>query len=244
MSRTVVTLLLLLGGAAAALAQPASAEQNVPKTAAAKQAPQQNGNCVGVESNLGEKFTVRRIGSSVFGNEINVVPVDSWHIDDLVVANISAALGKRTVVRRIPYHKEAFVSLGTLKLFRGTEAAIGEGVRTLTAGTRCARYLFVAGRIGILRTGIGELFTKINAYARFSLRPYDGETFTLSKRASAPSDEAMWLRAIRSPYRQVDESLWPETPRNAAQNAKLREAIRELVSQGMEATLPELPLKA
>jgi len=79
--------------------------QNVPKTAAAKQAPQQNGNCLGVVSNPGEKFTARRIGSSVFGNEINVVPVDSWHIDDLVVAKVSAALGKRTVVRRIPYHK-------------------------------------------------------------------------------------------------------------------------------------------
>jgi len=51
----------------------------------------------------------------------------------------------------------------------------------------------------------------------FSLRLYDGETFTLSKRASAPSDESMWRQAIRSPYRQVDESLWAESPRNAAQ---------------------------
>jgi hypothetical protein len=247
MRQTVTALLLLLGGAAAALAQPAPTKQNQPKTAAAKQAvakqaPPQDSNCVGIVTNLGEKFTVRRIGASVLGNEISVVPVDSWHIDDLVVAKISAALGKRTMVRRIPYRREAFVSRGTLKLFRDTEAEIREGVRTSTAGTRCARYLFVIGGIGILRTGIGELFTKVNAYARFSLRLYDGETFTLLKRASAPSDESIWLRATRSPYRQVDESFWPESPRNAAQNAGLREAIRELVSQGMDATLAELPL--
>jgi hypothetical protein len=252
---TVVTLLLLVGGAAAALAQPAPAKQNLPKTAAAKQTPQQNGNCVGVVSNLGEKFTVRKIGYTVFGNEINDVPVDLWQIDDLVVAKISAALGKRMVVRRIPYRREAFASHEALKLFHDTEAEIREAVGTLTAGTRCTRYLLVTradysvgtsnqtiGGIGILRTGIGELFTKVTAYAIFSLRLYDGETFTLLKRASAPSDESIWVQPIRGPHRQVDESLWPESPHNAAQNAKLREAIRELVSQGMDATLPELPL--
>ncbi len=251
MRRTIVTLLLLLGGAAAALAQPAPAKQNLPKTASAKQAPQQDGNCVGVVSNLGEKFTVRKTGYGVFGNELKEVPVDSWHIDDLAVAKISAALGKRTTVRRIPYHKEAFVSRQTLKLFRDPEAEIRDGVRTLTAGTRCARYLFVTrtyysdlriGGTGILRTGIGDLFTKVNAYALFSLRLYDGETFTLLKRASAPSEESILWQPIRGPHRRVDESFWPKSPGDTAQNGRLREAIRELVSQGMDATLPELPL--
>ena len=81
---------MFLNSAGAALTQPAPAKQDPPKQATAKQAvakqaPPQNGNCVGVVSSLGEKFTVRRIGSSVFGNEINVVPVDSWHIEDLGV---------------------------------------------------------------------------------------------------------------------------------------------------------------
>jgi hypothetical protein len=47
---------------------------------------------------------------------------------------------------------------------------------------------------------------------------------------------------IRGPHREVDESFWPVSPNAAAQSVKLREAIRELVSQGMEATLTELPL--
>jgi hypothetical protein len=260
MRRTITALLLLLNGVGAALAQPAPAKQNLPKQAPAKQAvakqgPAQDGNCVGVLSQLGEKFTVRKIGYTVFGNEINEVPIDSWHIDDLVVAKISAALGKRAVVRRIPYHKEAFASLETLKLFRDTEAEVGEGVRTLTADTRCARYLLVTrayynvgnsnqtiGGIGILHTGIGELFIKVNAYALFSLRLYDGKTFTLLKRANAPSGDSIFLQWIHGPHRQVDESFWPGSPDRAAQDAKLREAIRELVAQGLDATLPELHL--
>jgi len=249
MRRTVTALLLLLSSAASALAQPGPTKQSDPKTAAAKRAPQQDGNCVGVVSNLGEKLTVRRIVYGLIGTELNEVPADSWHIADLAVAKISAALGKWTAVRRIPYHREAFVSRRTL--FRDAEAEIREGVRTLAAGTRCARYLFVTrtyyhdlriGGIGILRTGIGEPFTKVNAYALFSLRLYDGETFTLLKRASAPSEESILWQPIRGPHRRVDESFWPESPRNAAQDARLREAIRELVSQGMDATLPELPL--
>jgi hypothetical protein len=223
------------------------------KPAATTQTPQQNGPCaVGVVSQLGEKFTVRKIGVTVFGNEDNEVPVASWHIDDLVVAKISGTLGKRATVRRIPYRKEAFASLETMKLFHDTEAEAGQGVRTLAAGTRCARYLLVTrayrnvgssnqsiGGIGLLYDGVGP-FSRVNAYALFSLRLYDGETFTLLKQATAPSGG--FLEGIRGPHRLVDKSLWPESPNNTAQDAKLREAIRDLVAQGMDATLPELPL--
>jgi len=62
------------------------------------------------------------------------------------------------------------------------------------------------------------------------------------KRASAPSEESTLLQPFRGPHRQVDESFWPQSPSNAAQNARLREAIREPVGQGVDATLPELPL--
>jgi hypothetical protein len=241
--RTVIALLLLLSGTAAAEAQSAPAKPSQPKQAAVKQtaakpATPQNGPCaVGVVSQLGEKFTVRKIGYTVFGNDINEVPVESWHIDDLVVAKISAALGKRAVVKRIPYHKEAFASLETLKLFRDTEAEVRDGVRTLAVSTRCAHYLLVTrayhnlgntnqtiGGIGVLHTGIGELFVKINAYALFSLRLYDGETFALLKRAHAPSGDSIFTQWIGGP---------PESTDNAVQNAKLREAIRDLVAQGM-----------
>jgi hypothetical protein len=37
----------------------------------------------------------------------------------------------------------------------------------------------------------------------------------------------------------VDKSFWPESPDRAAQDDKFRKAIRELVAQGLDATLPE-----
>ena len=144
MRRIAMALLVLLSGVAASVAQPAPAK---PKPAAAKQAPQ-NGRCdVGIISHLGEKFHVRQIGITVFGNESNDVSVESWRIDDLVVARITGALGRRATVRRIAYHKEAFASLETTKLFRDIDAEVGEGVRTLAAGTHCARYLIVTDGI-------------------------------------------------------------------------------------------------
>jgi hypothetical protein len=180
--------------------------------------------------------------------------VESWRIDDLVIAKISGSLGKRAAVRRIAYQKEAFASLDTPKLFRNYEAEVGEAIRTMTAGTRCARYVVVTrgyrtvgasnqaiGGIGILYDGVGPL-SRVNLYALFSLRLYNGETFALLKQKAAPSGESIFLEAIHGPHRLVDKSFWPESPDRAAQDAKLREAIRELVAQGMDAALPELQL--
>ena len=156
MRRIIIAVLLSLNGVAAALAQPAPTKQNpaqraapkpaAPKQAVPKQVPAtQNGKCLGVVSQLGENFTVKKIGLTVFGNEQNEVAVGPWRIDDLVVAKISAALGKQAAVQRIPYQKAAFASLDTPKLFRNYEAEFAEAVRALTAGTRCARYAVVAG---------------------------------------------------------------------------------------------------
>jgi hypothetical protein len=260
MKRTVIALLLLVGGAAVAVAQTAPAKPSQPKPAAkqaaARPAPQ-TGPCVGVVSDLGAKFTVRKVGLTVFGNADDEVPADSWRIDDLVAAKIGGVFGKRAIVKRVPYHKEAFASLEEIKLFRDTDAEIGDGIRSLAAaaGTHCAAYLLVTrayynlgdtnqriGGIGVLHTGVGDLFTKVNAYALFAVRLYDGETFKLVKRVNAKNGDSIFTQWIHGPYRQLDESAWPDPPANAMQNAKLRETIRDLVAQGMDTTLKELPL--
>jgi len=256
MRRTIIALLLLLNGAAVGATQPAPTKPNLPKTTAAKPAAAQNGNCVGVISRLGDKFTVKKVGFTVFGNEENEVPVESWHIDDLVVAKISGLLGKRTAVRRIPYKKEAFASLDTPKLFRDREAEVGEIIRRITAGTRCARYVVVTGSgssYGTTNQSLGGLgivagkkpyFTGdlYNLYALIAVRVYDGETFSLLIRKTASIGQPTFLAMIRGPHREVDESFWPVSPDVAAQNVKLRDAIRELVAQSLDATLPELQL--
>lgn len=262
MRRSIIALLLLLNGVGAALTQPAPAKPNLPKTVAAKQqiskqAPAQNSNCVGVVSNLGEKFAVKKIvGYIIFVGEENEVPVESWHIDDLVVAKISGSLGKRTAVRRIPYRKDAFASLAKPKLSHDREAEFGEIIRTITAGTRCARYVVITrggssyGTTHQSLSGLGIVAGKkpyftgdlYNLYALIAVRVYDGDTFSLLTRKAASIGQPTFLAMIHGPHREVDESFWPVSPDVAAQNVRLRDAIRELVSQSLDATLPELKL--
>jgi hypothetical protein len=261
MRRTIIALLLLLNSAVVAATQPAPAKPSLPKPtaakqASAKQAPAQNGDCVGVMSQVGDKFTVKKVGYTVFENEENKVPVESWHIDDLVAAKISLLLGKQTAVLRIPYKKDVFASLDTPKLFRDREAEFGEIVRTITAGTRCARYVVVTGGgssygtsnqslvgLGIV-AGKKPFFTGVlyNLYTLIVVRVYDGETFTQLTHKAASIGQPTFLAMIHGPHREVDESFWPVSPDVAAQNVKLRDAIRELVAQSLDATLPELKL--
>jgi hypothetical protein len=108
MSRAIVAFLLLVNGVAAAIAQPAPTKQNAPKPTPAKQAapkalatPADDRKCIGVVSQLGETFTVKKVGVVVFQNEESKVPIESWRIDDLVVAKIGGFLGKRAAVRRV-----------------------------------------------------------------------------------------------------------------------------------------------
>jgi len=74
------------------------------------------------------------------------------------------------------------------------------------------------------------------------LHLYDGESFALLKRVVASSGGSDFFEGIHGPHCLVDKSFWPESPDKAAQDARVREAIRELVSQGMDTTLAELPL--
>jgi hypothetical protein len=261
MRRTVIALLLLVSAVAAAMAQPAPAKQKPAQPAQAKQAAikqiptAQDGKCVGVVSRLGEKFTVRKIGYTVFGNEENEAPVESWRIDDLIVAKIGGFLNKRAVARRIAYPKDAFASLDAPKLFRNSDADLGEILRTITAGTRCARYVVVTpgvvyyGTTNQTLSGLGIVSSKApfftgdlyNLYMFAWLRVYDGETFAVLTRKLASLGQPNFLATIGGPHREVDKSYWPDSP-DLAQNAKLRDAIRELVAQTMDATLPELKL--
>src|ERR1700686_4718926 len=72
------------------VADGATAKQRArPKTPAAV-APQpakpnaaaDSGKCIGVVSAIGDTLSLRKIGFTVFNNESNTVPVDSWQIDN------------------------------------------------------------------------------------------------------------------------------------------------------------------
>jgi hypothetical protein len=81
----------------------------------------------------------------------------------------------------------------------------------------------------------------INLSTLIELRVYNGETFALGTRKTASIGQPTLLALIRGPHREVDRSFWPDSS-DVAQNAKLQQAIRELVGQSMDLTLPEMQL--
>jgi hypothetical protein len=229
MRRTAIALLLLVSGSAAAVAQPAK----YPLV----QAPQKGHCAVGVMSDLGAKLRTSK--ANFIGKNIHEdVPIESWHIDDLVVDRIRDALGKRAAVQRIPYRKELIVLFETAPWFGENlflRQSFANRVRTPVTGTRCARYVVatlghdidIGHGLAIVVLLGGHAFV----HAVITLRVYDGETFAR-------------LRVATNLYgaRRVDESLWPDPPGSAAQNTRLREAIRELVARELDTMLPKLPL--
>jgi hypothetical protein len=259
--RAIVAFLLIVGCASATVAQPAPDKPSVAKPAVAKPAaaraaksapaiPADNRPCIGIVSRLGESFTVKKVGILVFQNEEHAVPIEAWRIDDLVASRIEDSLKGQVAVRRISYPQGAFASLDEPQLFRDRWADLGTILRTVVAGTHCARYIVVTPSIKSLASsnqtinGLGILsYGGVNLHALFALNLYEGDTFTRLRSAEAslgPSTiQSLLFERIRGPHREVDKSLWPESL-DIARNANLRDATRQLVEQSLNVTLPEL----
>jgi hypothetical protein len=258
MRRAAIALLSLLvvGGAAIAQqpAKPKAPAAVAPQTV--KPGAADGGKCIGVVSAIGDTLFLRKIGVTVFGNEQNSAPVDSWHIDDVVVSKISAFLSKSWTVRRINYPRGAFASLdGTHPLFYNYNDELQGIVRRVASSTRCDHYVVVVkggsnfgtSNQSIYGLGIVEATSILGAndyiHALFTIRIYDGQTFAMLSQRGAVTEPWNLLSdfkgpGIRGPYRPVDNSWWPQS--NAAESAKLRDGIRSLVEKGLDATMPDV----
>jgi hypothetical protein len=271
MLRVVVVVLSLAAGLGVAAAQTESLQQGAttqatgrqaaPKQAAAKSGPRQaaapagSGHCVGVLSRLGVTFTLSKIGIIPLLNEERRIPIEQWHVDDLVAARVAAFLGKRAVVRRVPWSREAYAPLDRWRLsppvLRDYEATMGDVARTLAVGMHCTRYVTVTrhgeryGGAVLHGIGIVDHVGGLTVYAHAQMRVYDGETFALLSRTDLslepPTLTSLLMGDNHGPHRPVDKALW-SPPEPVAPNVKLRDAVRDLVARCLDATLPELKL--
>jgi hypothetical protein len=68
------------------------------------------------------------------GNDLKEVPIESWGLDDLVVARVRAAAGAGIAVRRIAYPANAFEPFDhpPSRLFRDAEKDLKSGAAALT----------------------------------------------------------------------------------------------------------------
>jgi hypothetical protein len=246
--RAALVLLSVCLACAALAQQPAT-----PKAPAPPAKPADNGKCIGVLSAIGDSFSLQKIGLTVLGNERNKVPIDSWQIDNLVVGKISAFLGKSWSVRPISYPKGTFATLEQDHgLFYNYDAELTEIIRRVTSSTKCDHYVVVlktSSRYGtsnqsLYGLGILEVGAPLHPWdhidylhALYVIRVYDGQTFAKLGERRASFDE--WhFSDIQGPFRQVDNSSWPQP--GAAPGAAVREGLRSLVEKSLDVTMPQV----
>jgi hypothetical protein len=272
-----VALLLALAVAQPALAQtaptpkPSPANPSPIRPAAKKPAPPkpdagatpaaaaQRGPCVGVIPHIGDHFVVQTIGLGMFGNESKEVPIESWGLDDLVVARVRAAVGTGVAVRRIAYPANAFEPYDhpPRRLFGDADKDLKNVVQAIASAGGCERYVVVVKDTNADRitnqafTGIG-VFSRaggdIHLFALAALIVFDGHTFeVLEKRVGSPVEEkigsnpTLYDRLRTNPMRGANVPLndfsWPPAP-DAVMG--LRDATRALLAESLDKTLPEL----
>jgi hypothetical protein len=207
---------------------------------------------IGIISTVGGKFSVQKVGVTVFGNEYTVVPVATWGIDDLVASKLARLIGDKADVKRIAYAKDAFATYEAPGgLFRDRNAELKDILHRLTATQKCDIYLVMmassssfgstnqsVGGLGIVQTG-NILVTKVWLHALFQIRVYDGRTLELLGWKPATTGQATFMAMIKGPHREVDISWWTEKAQVEA-NVRLKTAMRELVEQALTMTLPEV----
>ncbi len=239
-----------------ALKKPAAPTPDAGAASADAAAAAQHGPCIGVISHLGP-FVLQNIGMTVFTNEFKEVPIESWALDDLVVARVRAAAGTRIAVRRIAYAASAFDPFDhpASRLFRNANEDLKSVVQSIAPGGGCERYVVVIrGQSEFAGTnqrmeGLGVinrdslLLSRTYLFALTSIIVYDGHTFDVLKHGAGSTGEDKILSAllgtnpVRGPSREVKDFAWPPSP---DATANLRDQLRTLLADSLDKALPEL----
>lgn len=265
-----VALLLALTLTLPALAQtpqPAAPKSSLVKPPPAKRAAKkpaqpkavaaaERGPCIGVIPHIGKSFEVQMIG--LFHYEDRQVPIESWELDDLVVARVRAAVGPRFSVRRITYPANAHEPFRSL--FHTPEDDIKSVVQTVAPTEGCERYVvvvrsgsnFAATRYAEQGVGIVNGPSLVHPdgvtylFALTALYIVDGHTFAVlnegvgsgygTKTWGSPLKNLM-SGPINGPSRELKDFSWPETPEAVM---GLREPARALLAASLDTVLPKL----
>jgi len=232
-------------------AKPAAKKPEPPKPDTAEHGP-----CIGVIPHIGESFAVQSIGLTMFGNDLKEVPIESWGLDDLIVARVRAAAGASVAVRRIAYPANAFATFDNPPLFHDTENDIKGIVQSIAPASRCERYVVVIRSgsqwsntnqsvkgIGIVHAGIIDRLSVTFLFTMTALDIVDGHTFEILKKGAGSIEDNQLLHdlltmpALRGPNRKLEDFPWPPPP-DAVMG--LREPTRTLLAASLDKVLPKL----
>jgi uncharacterized membrane protein len=204
---------------------------------------------VAVISAIGDTFTVRNVGVTVFGNDHKTFPIDAWGIDPFVVNRVRSVLAGRFEVRTFAYQRAAFDTTGN------NFDKIADAVRAQATSTDIDAYIVVSKGgsrygstnqsvygLGIVQgSGLGSAVVAV--YALYWITVVDGHSFAVVANSPAfPLDQTMLsFEAIKGPSRKVDES-WMPTTLDATQNMRLKSAVTELLDRHLPGTIESLKL--
>ncbi|HEX4410454.1 MAG TPA: hypothetical protein VH206_16895 [Xanthobacteraceae bacterium] len=255
-------------------APPATVKLQAAKPASAKPAPMkpntgansaatdtsQHGPCIGVIPHIGDRMEVQNIGLTVFNNTFSEVPIESWGLDDLVVARVRAAVGTRFAVRRIPYGNSAFDPYDhpPSTLFRIAANDLKGVVQAVTRGSGCVRYVVVVKGVsvygdthsmlkgmGVVNRGNPLFGNKTFLYALSAISVFDGHTFEALQNGAGTSGEdiatrLLGMNPVHGPSRELKDFPWPPPPEKLT---SLRDQVRALLAESLDKALPEMLAK-
>jgi hypothetical protein len=248
-----------------ALKKPAPPKPDAGATAAAAA---QRGPCIGVIPHLRDRFAVQTIGLTMFGNDLKEVPIESWGLDDLVVARVRAAAGTRIAVRRIAYTANAFEPYDNPpnRLFRNASKDLKDVVQAIAGAGGCERYVVVIKGMGQwagtnqLLEGIGVVNrgTYTYLFADTTLFVFDGHSFDVLKTGAGALDKEkivpdpivnamLQTERVRGPNRELKDLQRPNEPDAVFvwppthdTVMGLRDATRTLLAESLDNVLPKL----
>jgi hypothetical protein len=226
------------------------------KATAKPAAAAESGPCrIGVIPAVGDKFVLEHIGLTVFGNEFSDAPVESWGLDDLVVARARAAAGGQPV-KRIAYPRDAFDPYyhPPRELFRDAKNDLVNVVRQVAANANCDRYLVVtrfsgqvpgtnqsATGVGLLTSWASGTFKNAQLFAFIGITVFDGKTFIKHDDpigfGARLADHLSHLGRSEffEPLRDFEV---PATPEAVAGNSRLRDGARAMIAARLDKELP------
>lgn len=203
-----------------------------------------------VISAIGEKFVLKKIGFTVFGNEETELPLDPWKLDDLVIEKVNALLGNRYAVWKIDYPKGALSEPkgGGFQLFLDSTTWFRDRFRKIVAGQQCDLYLVVSNTISRFGStnqsvaGLGMVeapSSEVFLYALTITTVFDGRSLEILRDERNSIGQGTFLATIVGPHREVPGSAWPKS-KDLSQNEPLRRATWALVEQSLDRTVPAL----
>jgi hypothetical protein len=212
---------------------------------------------VGIISALGGEMSFARAGLSGLNNDPGQsFPIGAWGLDDLIVQQATAALNGRFQVQPVSYNRAAFASVrdspvAPVNLVRGD--AFKKLVQTEVSPQGLDAYIVITkaksnfGRgarkvEGIGFVSFGTVLASYNQiHALYEIRVFDGKTFDVIVKRSAPAlDDAVEVK-LPGPTRQVDDSYSPATG-DPVQNENLHRAITDLIVRSLSTTLSDMHL--